>query len=86
MPKGAKETRNIIEIRDDILYVWNADTYSILILDIAATREKTNEDIPYQVNYCFIIYNFVPVYVLICSRKMILFPGEHYNLTSFFEG
>ncbi|XP_051154402.1 nuclear pore complex protein Nup88 isoform X1 [Leptopilina boulardi] len=48
LPKGAKETRNIIEIRDDILYVWNADTCCILTLDIAATREKLHEDVPYQ--------------------------------------
>lgn len=57
LPKGAKETRNILEIRDDILYVWNADTCCISTLDIAATREKTGEDIPHQVNLFLLIFD-----------------------------
>ena len=51
LPKGAKETRNIIEIREDILYVWDAEKCCILKLDVAATRGKADQDVSYQVNH-----------------------------------
>lgn len=50
LPKITKETRNILEIRDDILYVWNADKCCILTLNITEVRGK-NEDVPYQVRF-----------------------------------
>lgn len=48
LSRGAKETRNILEIRDNVLYVWNADKCCVLTLNVAATRGKLDEDIPYQ--------------------------------------
>ncbi|XP_071574996.1 nuclear pore complex protein Nup88 [Temnothorax nylanderi] len=48
LSSGAKETRNILEIRDNVLYVWNADKCCVLTLNVAATRGKLGEDIPYQ--------------------------------------
>ncbi|XP_024872573.1 nuclear pore complex protein Nup88 [Temnothorax curvispinosus] len=48
LSSGAKETRNILEIRDNVLYVWNADRCCVLTLNVAATRGKLGEDIPYQ--------------------------------------
>ncbi|XP_018403349.1 PREDICTED: nuclear pore complex protein Nup88 [Cyphomyrmex costatus] len=48
LSSGAKETRNILEIRDNVLYVWNADKCCVLTLNIAATRGKVGEDVPYQ--------------------------------------
>lgn len=50
LPKSAKETRNILEIRDDVLYVWNADEFCVLTLNIAATCSKPGESIAYQVS------------------------------------
>ncbi|XP_024942757.1 nuclear pore complex protein Nup88 [Cephus cinctus] len=48
LPKDLKDTRNIIEIRDDVLYAWNADKGAILTLNVAATRGKASEDVSYQ--------------------------------------
>ncbi|XP_012253923.2 nuclear pore complex protein Nup88 [Athalia rosae] len=48
VPKNGQETHNIIEIRDDVLYAWNADESSILTLNIGATRGKTGDDVAYQ--------------------------------------
>ncbi|EZA58852.1 Nuclear pore complex protein Nup88 [Ooceraea biroi] len=45
---GAKETRNVLEIRDNVLYVWNADKCCVLTLNVAAARGKLGEDVPYQ--------------------------------------
>ena len=49
LSSSAKETRNILEIRDNVLYVWNADKCCVLTLNVAATRGKISEDVPYQV-------------------------------------
>jgi len=49
LSSDAKETRNILEIRDNVLYVWNADKCCVLTLNVAATRGKLGEDVPYQV-------------------------------------
>ncbi|KAG7196705.1 hypothetical protein KM043_016035 [Ampulex compressa] len=43
-----KETQNILEIRDNVLYVWNAEKCCILTLNVAATRGKLGEDVGYQ--------------------------------------
>ncbi|XP_077279874.1 nuclear pore complex protein Nup88 [Temnothorax americanus] len=48
LSSSAKETRNILEIRDNVLYVWNADKCCVLTLNVAATRGKLGEDVPYQ--------------------------------------
>lgn len=48
LSSGAKETRNIFEIRDNVLYVWNADKCCVLTFNVAATRGKIGEDVPYQ--------------------------------------
>ncbi|XP_018045895.1 PREDICTED: nuclear pore complex protein Nup88 [Atta colombica] len=48
LSSGTKETRNILEIRDNALYVWNADKCCMLTLNVAATRGKIGEDVPYQ--------------------------------------
>lgn len=45
---SAKETRNVLEIRDNVLYVWNADKCCVLTFNVAATRGKLGEDVPYQ--------------------------------------
>lgn len=50
LSSGSRETRNILEIRDNVLYVWNADRCCVLTLNVAATRGKLGEDIPYQVS------------------------------------
>ncbi|TGZ53002.1 Uncharacterized protein DBV15_00625 [Temnothorax longispinosus] len=55
LSSGAKETRNILEIRDNVLYVWNADRCCVLTLNVAATRGKLGEDIPYQVRECAVV-------------------------------
>lgn len=49
VPKDGKETQNIFEIRDDILYAWNANESCILTLNLGATRGKTGDDVIYQV-------------------------------------
>ncbi|KAK0089932.1 hypothetical protein PV325_004684 [Microctonus aethiopoides] len=52
LSKSEKDTRNILEIRDDILYVWNPENFCILTLNIAATRGKPAQSVPYQgLNY-----------------------------------
>ncbi|XP_063975939.1 nuclear pore complex protein Nup88 [Diachasmimorpha longicaudata] len=48
LPKSEKETMNILEIRDDILYVWNPDKCCVFTLNVAATRGKTGEAVPFQ--------------------------------------
>ncbi|XP_011161716.1 nuclear pore complex protein Nup88 [Solenopsis invicta] len=48
LTSGAKETRNILEIRDNVLYVWNGDKCCVLTLNVAVTRGKLGEDVPYQ--------------------------------------
>jgi len=53
---GTKETRNVLEIRDNVLYVWNADRCCVLTLNIAAARGKLGEDVPHQVNIIFHTY------------------------------
>lgn len=53
LPSDGKETQNIIEIRDDILYAWNADESCILTLNVGAMRGNIGGDVSYQV---FIIY------------------------------
>lgn len=62
LSKITKETKNILEIRDDTLFVWNAEKCCILTLNITEVRGQ-NEDVPYQVrlfmtNYTitFILY------------------------------
>ncbi|KAL7307668.1 hypothetical protein TKK_0000351 [Trichogramma kaykai] len=52
LPKFSKETKNILEIRDDVLFVWNADKCCILTLNVTAVRSK-KEDVPYQVSFFF---------------------------------
>lgn len=48
---GAKETRNVLEIRENVLYVChqNADECRVLTFNVAAVRDKLNEDVLYQV-------------------------------------
>lgn len=48
LPKNVKDTRNILEIRDNVLYVWNAKDFCVVTLNIAATRGEIG-DVPYQV-------------------------------------
>lgn len=48
LPKNIKDTRNILEIRDNVLYVWNAKDFCVVTLNIAATRGEIG-DVPYQV-------------------------------------
>lgn len=47
MPKSDKETRNIIEIRDDILYAWNTDKCCLFVLILG---DNFNPSAPYQVS------------------------------------
>lgn len=47
---GAKETRDTLEVRDNVLYAWNADKCCVLTFNVAATRGKLGEDVPYQVS------------------------------------
>nr|XP_034171113.1 nuclear pore complex protein Nup88 [Osmia lignaria] len=48
LSKHIKDTRNILEIRDNVLYVWNAKDFCVMTLNVAATRAKSGEDVPYQ--------------------------------------
>ncbi|CAD1479267.1 unnamed protein product, partial [Heterotrigona itama] len=47
LPKDIKDTRNILEIRDNVLYVWNAKEYCVMTLNVTATRGE-NGNVPYQ--------------------------------------
>lgn len=51
-----KDTRNILEIRDNVLYVWNANDSCVMTLNVAASREKDG-DILYQVSQQRSIHN-----------------------------
>ncbi|XP_033345817.1 nuclear pore complex protein Nup88 isoform X1 [Bombus vosnesenskii] len=46
LPKNIKDTRNILEIRDNMLYVWNPKEFCVMALNVAAARGKN--DVPYQ--------------------------------------
>ncbi|XP_050445936.1 nuclear pore complex protein Nup88 [Cataglyphis hispanica] len=48
LPCGAKETRNVLEVRDNVLYAWNAKNHCVHTFNVAATRGKLDEDVPYQ--------------------------------------
>ncbi|EFN85321.1 hypothetical protein EAI_16005 [Harpegnathos saltator] len=48
LPTDVKETRNILEICDNVLYVWKADNCRVLTLNLAATRAEPGEDVFYQ--------------------------------------
>ncbi|XP_034952149.1 nuclear pore complex protein Nup88 [Chelonus insularis] len=49
LPKSEKETQNILEIRDDILYIWNAYKCCIHTLNLALIDENTDvSTISYQ--------------------------------------
>lgn len=61
---NAKETQNILEIRDDVLYVWNADKCCVQTLNVGATRGKFDEDVTYQVCHRLIYLLFVVVIVI----------------------
>lgn len=50
LSSGAKETRNVLEIRDNVLYVWDADKCCVRTLNVSAARGKLGEDVPYQVS------------------------------------
>lgn len=54
---GVKETRNVLEIRENVLYVChqNADECRVLTFNVAAVRDKPDEDVPYQVIQLFTI-------------------------------
>ena len=54
LPKDIKDTRNILEIRDNVLYVWNAKEYCVMTLNVTATRGG-NGDVPYQVSQQYLI-------------------------------
>ncbi|KOC65343.1 Nuclear pore complex protein Nup88 [Habropoda laboriosa] len=45
LPKNIKDTRNILEIRDNVLYVWNAMDFCVMTSNVAITR---GVDVPYQ--------------------------------------
>lgn len=48
LPKNIKDTRNILEIRDNMLYVWNPKEFCVMALNVAAARGKNY--VPYQVS------------------------------------
>ncbi|XP_076245766.1 nuclear pore complex protein Nup88 [Calliopsis andreniformis] len=48
LPKNIKDTRNILEIRDNVLYVWNAKDFCVVTLNLAVASGKNEEDTPYQ--------------------------------------
>lgn len=51
-----KDTRNILEIRDNVLYVWNANDSCVMTLNVAASRGKDG-DVLYQVSQQHSIHN-----------------------------
>lgn len=53
-----KDTRNILEIRDNVLYVWNANDSCVMTLNVAASREKDG-DVLYQVSQQRSIIRFI---------------------------
>nr|XP_003702612.1 PREDICTED: nuclear pore complex protein Nup88 [Megachile rotundata] len=48
LPTNLKDTRNIFEIRDNVLYVWNAKDFCVMTLNVATTRGENEEDVFYQ--------------------------------------
>lgn len=54
---SANETRNILEIRDNVLYIWNADKCCIQTLNVVTTRGKLDKDALYQVSGIFDIFS-----------------------------
>ncbi|XP_078032755.1 nuclear pore complex protein Nup88-like isoform X2 [Augochlora pura] len=48
MPKNVKDTRNIIEIRDNVIYAWDAMEFSLLTLNLGVYRNKNAKITGYQ--------------------------------------
>ncbi|XP_031828609.1 nuclear pore complex protein Nup88 [Nomia melanderi] len=48
LAKNIKDTRNILEIRDNVLYVWDAKEFCVVTLNVAVTCGKNDEDVGYQ--------------------------------------
>ncbi|XP_076750215.1 nuclear pore complex protein Nup88 [Xylocopa sonorina] len=46
LPGNIKDTRNILEIHDNVLYVWNAKDLCVMTLNVAATHKAG--DVAYQ--------------------------------------
>lgn len=58
LPSNVKETRNILEIRDNVLFVWNAEKSRVLTFNTA--RGELDEDSPYQASVIFVTYYYIP--------------------------
>lgn len=43
LPKDAKETKNILDIRDNVIFVWSSEKSCILTLDATELRTKKND-------------------------------------------
>lgn len=57
LSSNIKETRNILEIRDNVLFVWNAEKSHVLTFNIATVRDELDENSPYQVSATQVITN-----------------------------
>ncbi|XP_076645956.1 nuclear pore complex protein Nup88 [Halictus rubicundus] len=48
VPKNIKDTRNVLEIRDNVLYVWDAKEFCVVTLNVAVSLGKDGKDVGYQ--------------------------------------
>lgn len=61
LPKNIKDTKNILEIRDNMLYVWNPKEFCVMALNVATARGK--KDVPYQVSQQHLIQTQIALYL-----------------------
>ncbi|XP_033329725.1 nuclear pore complex protein Nup88 [Megalopta genalis] len=48
LPKNIKDTQNILEIRDNVIYVWDAKEFCVMTLHLGVNHDKVTEDLGYQ--------------------------------------
>lgn len=50
-PDDHKHTQNLVESKDDMLYVWNAKNCCILVLNWRAAASRKQDELKHQVKY-----------------------------------
>lgn len=81
----ASETQNIVECKDDMIFVWNSVDCNVMCFNWRAANARNDDTVKYQVTFSIVTFAYLTLDITSHTPRINLFAERFDSVLEFFR-